>query len=166
MRKIGFPNMPKGGFDSSLTSKKVVQFILDNQEEHFFYQGAMLWTGFKTKYIDYNRLARRSGASKWTFGKKLTFFIDGIMSYSFLPIRIISLIGILISVLGFIFAFLLFIQRIFLGHSIPGWSALMILILVTSGIQMIMLGVIGEYLWRTLAQTRNRPKYIIEKLYE
>jgi dolichol-phosphate mannosyltransferase len=144
----------------------VVQFILDNHEEHLFAQGALLWTGFKTKYIEYNRLARKSGSSKWTFGKKLTYLIDGIMSYSFLPIRIISIIGILFSIFGFTCASLLLIQRIVWGHAIPGWSALMILILVTSGIQMIMLGVIGEYLWRTLAQTRNRPRYMIEKIYE
>jgi len=158
--------MPEGGFDCSLVSRKVIKYILNNHEDHLFMQGALLWPGFKTKYIDYRRLERKSGSSKWTFGKKITYFIDGIMSYSFLPIRIISLTGILFSLFGFICALLLLIQRVFRGHEIPGWSALMILVLVTSGIQMIMLGVIGEYLWRTLAQARNRPRYIIEKIYE
>jgi glycosyltransferase involved in cell wall biosynthesis len=165
MRKISFANMPSGGFDYVLLSRRVFKIILRNQETNLFFQGQILWTGFKTKFIEYHRRKREIGKSRWTFEKKLTYLIDGVMGYSFLPIRVISVIGIIIAFLGFIYALIIFAIRIFWGLPVEGFAPLMITILVIGGLQMIMLGIIGEYLWRVLAQTRNRDPYIIESIH-
>ena len=88
------------------------------------------------------------------------------MSCSFFPIRFMSSLGIVIASLGFIYAIIVFMQRLLLDDYIYGWAPIIILILVLSGFQILMLGVIGEYVWRTISQSRNRPKYVISKIIE
>ena len=166
IKKLCFPNMPTGGFDFSLISNRVKNEILQDLEADFFLQGKILWTGYKIKYIPYKRRKRESGKSQWTFPKKLKWFIDSLMSYSFFPIRFMSASGIFISLIGFIYAVVVFVQRILSDDYIFGWAPIVILILILSGFQMLMLGVIGEYLWRTLSQVRNRPKYVINEIIE
>jgi len=166
MQRLSFPNMPKGGFDYILLGRKALDAVLRNQEAHPFFQGQILWTGFKPKFIEYHRMEREVGQSRWTFGKKLTLLIDGVLSYSFAPIRLMSLSGMAVALAGFVLALSILIRRVLLGTTIPGWSGTMIVLLVMGGIQMLMLGVIGEYIWRTLAQARNREPYVIEKIYE
>jgi dolichol-phosphate mannosyltransferase len=166
MKKMSFSNMPPGGFDFVLMGRNVVNSILRNAEPHMFLQGEILWTGYKPHFIYYQREARKTGESKWTFGKKLTYLIDGLMSFSFLPIRLISLMGIITALLGFMYALVVLVSRLVFGNPTEGWAPLMIVILVMGGMQMIMLGVIGEYLWRALAQVRKRDLYVIEETYE
>ena len=166
IKKLCFPNMPSGGFDFSLIGNRVKNEILHDLEADFFLQGKILWTGYKIKYIPYKRRKRESGKSQWTFSKKLKWFIDSLMSYSFFPIRFMSASGIFISLIGFIYAVVVFLQRLLSDDYIFGWAPIVILILVLSGFQMLMLGIIGEYLWRTLSQTRNRPKYLIDDIIE
>jgi len=165
IRKLSFPNMPIGGFDFVLLSRRAAAAILCNREANPFLQGQILWTGFRTKILEYHRRKREIGTSKWTFGRKLTYLIDGVMGYSFFPIRLMSGIGALIALLGFIYAGVILVVRLVWGIPIEGWTPLMITLLVVGGMQMIMLGTIGEYLWRILAQTRGRELYVIDSLY-
>ena len=88
------------------------------------------------------------------------------MSYSFFPIRFISSFGIIIAMIGFLYALVVLFQRLFSDDYIYGWSPIVILILILSGLQLLMLGVIGEYVWRTLSQTRNRAKFVVDKIFE
>jgi len=164
MKKLSFPDMPSGGFDYFLMSRRVRDQILSNKETNPFIQGKILWTGFNKKWIPYERARRKSGTSKWTFSKKIKYLIDGVLGYSYLPLRLMSLVGMCISILGFIYALVILFSKIFGGIPIAGWAPLMIIILILSGIQMLMLGIIGEYLWRALDQVRNRPPFIIEKI--
>jgi glycosyltransferase involved in cell wall biosynthesis len=166
MRRLTFPQMPTGGFDFILMSRKVMQILLTNRDAHPFLQGQVLWTGFRTKFIEYQRRNRKVGISRWTFGKKLTYLIDGVMSYSFFPIRVISVMGMIVALLGFLYAFVILIVKLAWGVPILGWAPVMIVILLMGGFQMIMLGIIGEYVWRTLAQARDRDPYIIEATFE
>ena len=166
IRKLSFPNMPLGGFDFVLLGRRALDVLLNNQEAHPFFQGQILWTGFKTKFIEYQRLERKVGQSRWTFGKKLTYLIDGVMSYSFLPLRFISVAGILFALLGFLYALVILVRRVVVGSAVVGWAPLMIAVLVMGGFQMLMLGVVGEYLWRVLAQVRHRSPYVIEAIYD
>ena len=158
--------MPIGGFDFVLISEKVKKIILSKQEANAFWQGQILWTGINIKFISYRRAKREIGTSKWTTSKKIKYLIDGVMAYSYFPLRIMSFTGLIVSILGFIYAIDVFVERIFGNVPMKGWAPLMIIILVLSGIQMLMLGIVGEYLWRTLDQVRNRPTYIIDKIYE
>jgi polyisoprenyl-phosphate glycosyltransferase len=166
MKKLSFDNMPIGGFDFVLISEKVKKIILSKQETNAFWQGQILWTGINIKFIPYRRAKREVGTSKWTSSKKIKYLIDGIMAYSYFPLRIMSFTGLIVSILGFIYAIDIFFERIFGNVPMKGWAPLMIIILVLSGIQMLMLGIVGEYLWRTLDHVRNRPTYIIDKIYE
>lgn len=166
MKKLSFDNMPKGGFDYALLSSDVITELLKSKDANPFWQGQILWTGFDIVQIPYHRKKRHSGTSKWTFSKKLTYLIDGVLGYSFLPLRLISIIGVVIALMGFLYSIVIFISKLIGGIPVEGWAPIMITILLLSGTQMIMLGVIGEYLWRTLSQTRNRKAYIVKKVYE
>lgn len=166
MRRLSFPNMPEGGFDFVLLGRRALDVLLRHNEVHLFFQGQVLWTGYAVKFIPYTRRRRLVGESRWTFGKKLTYLIDGVLSYSFLPIRLVSVLGIALALLGFLYAVLVFVARLTWGHPVEGWTPLMIVVLVLGGVQLLMLGMIGEYVWRTLAQVRNRDRYIIEAIYE
>jgi dolichol-phosphate mannosyltransferase len=166
MRKLSFSNMPAGGFDFVLIENKVKSLLLNNMEANAFWQGQVLWTGYRVKFIPYTRQNREIGESKWTFSKKMKYLIDGVLGYSFLPIRLISIVGILISLSGFLYAFFIVIAKLSGNVPFQGWAPLMIIVLLLSGFQMLMLGIIGEYLWRTLDEVRRRQAYVIENIYD
>lgn len=165
MRRISFPTMPAGGFDYLLLSRRAYRAILRSRDASPFFQGQVLSTGYRTKFIEYERRRRVSGESRWTFGRKFTYLIDGIMGYSYLPLRLMSAVGFLVAAAGFAYAAVIFVIRLVWGLPVQGWAPLMIMTLVLGGVQMLMLGVIGEYLWRVLAQVRGREPYIIEAVY-
>jgi dolichol-phosphate mannosyltransferase len=165
IKKLSFPNMPSGGFDFVLISSKVKEILSGKYESNPFWQGQLLWTGHRTKFIPYVRRERQIGQSKWTFSKKIKYLIDGVTSYSYFPLRLMSVIGCLVALGGFLYAIFIILARIF-GNVVPyGWAPIMVIVLVLSGIQMLMIGVVGEYLWRVLDQVRNRQPYIIENIY-
>jgi polyisoprenyl-phosphate glycosyltransferase len=166
IRKLSFPNMPQGGFDFILYGNKTRDFIIKNFDANPFLQGMLLWTGYKMISIPYIRKDREEGKSKWTFTKKIKYLLDGILSYSFFPIRLISFFGIIIALLGFTYAIVIIVARIIGNVPFKGWAPLMIVILLLSGLQMIMLGIIGEYLWRTFAQVKNKEPYMIDKIID
>lgn len=166
MRKLAFEDMPKGGFDFYLLGRRALDVLVRNADPHPSFPGLILWMGFKKKVISYHRRERMTGVSRFRFAKKFTAVLDGIMGYSFAPIRVMSLAGCAFSLLGFGYAGLILVDSLMLGNPVKGWAPLMIMVLVIGGFQMIMLGVIGEYLWRTLAQARRRDLYLIEAIYE
>jgi glycosyltransferase involved in cell wall biosynthesis len=166
MRRLTFKNMPTGGFDVWLLGRRALQAFMRNSDAHPLLQGRVLWMGFNPKFLFYRRQKRLAGTSRWTFGKKFTVLLDGVMAYSFAPIRIISLVGCTFSLLGFVYAGLILVDSLMLGNPVKGWAPQMIVLLVIGGFQMIMLGMIGEYLWRTLAQVRGRDPYLIDAIYE
>ena len=152
--------------DFVLLGRKAVDVLIRNRESHSFFQGQILWTGFPIKFIEYRRMDRETGKSRWTFGKKLTYLLDGVIGYSYFPIRFIAIAGVVIAVLGLLYAASIFVLKLIGGIPVQGWAPLMIMILVMGGFQMLMLGIIGEYLWRALAQVRNRDLYIVDTVYE
>lgn len=166
MRKLCFPGMPIGGFDFTLMGRRALDVFLAQREAQPFYQGQILWMGFNPKVLSYRRLARKSGHSRWTFGRKLTYLIDGVVSYSFFPIRLVSVLGMLTAFAGFLYALVVLLVRLFYGLPIKGWAPLMIVILVLGGVQIMTLGIFGEYLWRIFAQVQNRPPFIVDRIYD
>lgn len=166
INKLSFPDMPSGGFDFALISSKVKDLMLNKLEANPFWQGQILWTGYKVKFIPYQRRMRETGKSRWTFSKKIKYLIDGVTSYSYFPLRLMSVIGGLVALIGFIYAVTIIYARIIGDVPFTGWAPIMILVLVLSGIQMLMIGIVGEYLWRVLDQVRNRNPYIVEKILD
>lgn len=163
IRKLSFQEMPYGGFDYALLSNRVVKIMLNNQEPDYFWQGQILWTGLPVKFIPYSRQARELGKSKWTFAKKIKYLVDGVISYSIYPIRFMSILGLIVFIGGLVYAGI--ISVLYFTGDIPykGWAPIMILILLLFGLVFLMLGIIGEYLWRVLEQSRNRQLFIVEK---
>ena len=164
MRKYAVQSIPKGGFDYFLISRRVLNVIHQMREKNSFLQGQILWTGFSPEIIPYNRMKREIGFSQWNLGKRIKYFIDGFITYSYFPIRFISVCGIITAFSGFLYAVLILIMRLTANIPIKGWAPLMIVLLTVSGIQMIMLGIIGEYLWRNYDETRKRPIYVVETI--
>jgi len=163
MRKLSFSNMPDGGFDVALISREVKDKIIELNESNPFWQGQILWTGYPVKFIPYKRQKRETGTSKWTFSKKIKYLLDGVLNYSYAPLRFFALIGIISFLLGIVYSIIIVIQYILGGSPFEGWAPIMIVVLLFSGLQLLVLGLIGEYLWRTLEQTKNRPRFIIKR---
>jgi dolichol-phosphate mannosyltransferase len=163
MKKIALKNMPLGGFDCFLIDRQVVEVLKNIEEKNSSIVGQILWCGFKTEQIHYVRKTREIGESRWTLSKKIKYFIDSILSFSYAPIRMTIVGGAFASLISFLLMALLITQRVFLNVPIRGWTSIICLILFTFGVQLIILGMIGEYLWRTLDESRKRPAFIIDE---
>jgi polyisoprenyl-phosphate glycosyltransferase len=164
VKQFALKNMPEGGTDVFLVDRKVVDAITSIQEKNTSIFGLILWSGFNQTLVQYKKGLRQKGVSKWTLGKKIKLFIDTFVSFSYFPLRMISVVGILFAILGFIYAFFIIFNRLFFSVPVEGWASLMVVLLVVSGAQLIMLGILGEYLWRNFDETRKRPLFIIDKI--
>lgn len=144
----------------------MVNVLLALDEKNSALTGQILWSGFKTDKIFYTRQAREVGKSRWTLKKKIRLVMDTLFSFSSLPIKLVSMIGILSFVGSLLWAVLVFIFKVLGLIEVSGWTTLFIFNLFSFGIIMLTLGILGEYLWRTFDASRNRPPYIIEDKYE
>lgn len=159
--RISLPQIPPGGFDFVLMDRKVMDSFNAIDVRHRFFQGDLLWTGYRTSFIPYVRLRRTIGKSQYNFGKKLKNFLDAILDASYLPIRFISLLGLITSALGVLYSATIVISWLRGETPFAGWAPLMIAILMVGGLIMVMLGVIGEYVWRINEEVRKRPNYVV-----
>ena len=159
--RISLPQIPPGGFDFVLMDRKVMDSFNAIDVRHRFFQGDLLWTGYRTSFIPYVRLKRTIGKSQYNFGKKLKNFLDAILDASYLPIRFISLLGLITSALGVLYSATIVISWLRGETPFAGWAPLMIAILLVGGLIMVMLGVIGEYVWRINEEVRKRPNYVV-----
>ncbi len=165
VRKWVVPNYPKRGFDFFLIDKSVARKLVMMQEKNSSIYLQLIWLGYTPTEIEYTRKDREKGKSMWTYAKRIDLFIDTFIVFSHKPIRFISGCGIFISFAGLIMAVYFIFDK--LSHNVmPGWTSLIVAVLLLSGLQMVMLGVIGEYVWRNLDESRNRPLYVIEKVIE
>lgn len=163
-KKLVYPDFSPHGIGFFLVDRKVADVVIQSQEMNSHLIGLILWTGFSFVTVPYDRLERVSGNSGWTFQKKFKYFMDAFVGFSYLPLRITSGFGILFAILGGIYAIILIINKFLNNIDVPGWTALVVITLFLSGIQLIMLGVIGEYLWRNLDASRKRPLFIIDQV--
>lgn len=161
MRSIALPNFPKQGADFVLMSRRFVRELIALQEVNTSLFGQVLWLGFSQSSVPYIRAKRRSGRSKWSLAKKLKLAVDSFVSFSFFPIRLISFVGFGSAAFGALYAMVIVLLRLTRGTPIEGWASLMVVVLVVGGIQMLMLGIVGEYLWRTLETARRRPPFVV-----
>ncbi|HBR15121.1 MAG TPA: glycosyltransferase [Candidatus Omnitrophica bacterium] len=153
--------MPPSGADVFLADRSVIEAFKQVTEKHTSIFMTLAWLGFRQTTIYYVKQARFSGRSKWTVRKKIKLTIDSLLAFSDVFVRYMSFLGFFTAVLGFIYAAHVLWTFIH-GSPVEGWSSLMVAILVIGGVQMMMCGVLGEYLWRTFDESRRRPRYIIE----
>ena len=163
IRKIAIPDMPKSGFDMFLVDRKVIKVLELMDEKNTSISGQVLWSGFQRGVVYYTRQKRQAGKSRWTLGKKIKLVLDSVLGFSYFPIRFISVIGILFFLFSIVYLIFVLSLRLLGGIDVEGWTALMIVTLFSSGIIMLTLGILGEYIWRALDASRNRPIYIIEE---
>jgi len=163
--RMSLPQIPPGGFDFVLMDRKVMHAFNAIDVRHRFFQGDLLWTGYRTSFIPYERQKRTIGKSQYNFTKKLKNFIDAVLDASYLPIRFISLAGLITSALGVLYSISIVIAWMQGDTPYQGWAPLMIVVLVVGGMIMVMLGVIGEYVWRINEEVRKRPNYVIRQKF-
>lgn len=167
-RRYALKTMPERGFDFFLIDRQVCGLINNIQENNAYLMGLILWLGFEPYVLYYDRQARakKYGQSMWSLTRKFKYFVDSFVAFSYFPIRLASGLGILFSLFGLIYATWVIFARLALGIEAEGWASLMIVVLIAAGVQMLILGIIGEYMWRNLDETRRRPRFIIEKIIE
>jgi len=164
MRRFALPDMPSKGADFLLMDRKVIDAYNAIPEKNTSFLAMILWMGFRQTSIQYVKQARCAGKSKWTFAKKLKLFIDSMVSFSYVPIRLMSLLGLLMAAGGFVYAVAVIVGRLTGWVTVgTGFAALMTVLLVGQGGILVMLGILGEYLWRTFDEARGRPRYIVEE---
>jgi dolichol-phosphate mannosyltransferase len=151
--------------DFRLMSRRVVDVFNQLPEQHRFIRGMIPWIGFKQDGIFYDRDKRYSGKTKFSIRKMIQFSMDGITSFSTIPLKMVGVLGFWISVLGVIYTGYALYEKFVLHSTIQGWTSLVILILLMGGFQLICLGVMGEYIARIHDQVKNRPLYVIEGEY-
>jgi glycosyltransferase involved in cell wall biosynthesis len=167
-RRFAIKTMPKGGFDFFLIDRQVCNLINCIQESNAYLMGLILWLGFDPKVLYYHRRERekRYGGSMWTFAKKVKYFVDSFVAFSYVPVRAASLLGTILSMIGLLYALGVVVFRLCYDVPVQGWTSLMVVLLVVSGAQLLMTGILGEYLWRNLEETRRRPRFVIERILE
>lgn len=164
MRASVNKNMPKGGFDCFLMDRRVIQVLELLDEKNSSLELQLLWAGFKTAEVPYHRKERDDGGSSWTLAKRIKLAMDSMMSFSYFPIKFVSSVGFIFALIAFLWIIEIFFEKFYLGVPIAGWATLMCLVLFSTGLILITLGVLGEYLWRTLDASRNRPVFIIDEI--
>lgn len=161
-RLSGLETLTRAGSDFFLVSRPVIQVVNTLGERNTNVMALLAWIGFDQAAITYHRDARSGGSSGWTAAKKLKLFLDSVIGFSVRPLQAISVLGFVIATLGFGYAAIVIANGI-VGKPVEGWSSLMVVVLILGGVQMVMLGILGEYLWRALDESRGRPRYIIER---
>lgn len=164
MRKFVLKNYPLNGFDIVMFSRKIATILNKNIESNSSIFLQILSLGFNHSFIIYNKVVRQKGTSKWTFNNKLKLLIDSFIAFSFAPIRFVTLVGLLLFISGLFFSLYIFFRKIFINDLDAGWPMLISIITLGFGVTNISLGIIAEYLWRTLDSSRNRPVFIIDDI--
>ncbi len=163
--RLSFPQLPAGGFDYVLMARRVVDSFNSIEVRNRFFQGDLLWMGYKTTFIPYTRAKRTIGKSQYTFAKRLKNSLDAILDSSYLPIRFISGAGAIVALVAFLYALDIAYWRFTHDVPFPGQAPIMILILGVGGMLMLMLGIIGEYVWRIYDEIKKKPNYVIRDTY-
>lgn len=166
VRNYAVPGYPDGGFDFFLVDRQIVAEINRIREKNTNLMTLIYWLGFKPILIPYVRRARKKGKSRWTLRKKMKLFVDTFVAFTFFPIRTLSVIGFIVALSSFGYGAFILLYWLFFSIEVKGWVPTMLIITFTTGLQMTMLGVLGEYLWRTLDEVRGRPNFVIDQIYD
>ncbi len=161
MRTLSDAKFPSGGFDCFLIHRHVIDALTRLNETNTSLTAQILWLGFRKSSISYVRKARTHGKSRWTLRKKVGLLIDSLVSFSRLPIRFVEVMGFFAMMCGLAYAIFITILRLTSDKIPPGWASLMVVLLVMSGLTLLSLGIIGEYLWRILNASRRRPAFLV-----
>jgi glycosyltransferase involved in cell wall biosynthesis len=163
INKISDVDIPFGAADFRLLDRKVVDEMKKFNENWLFIRGIVAWLGFNQSGIEYTANERQSGESKYSLKKMISFALQGITSFSIVPLRVFVILGLFISFCSFLYTVYALLDKFYFKTVVPGWTSILISVLFLGGIQLISLGVIGEYLGKMFIETKNRPNYVIKE---
>ena len=152
-----------GASDFRLMKRNMVDAVLKMTEYHRFSKGLFAWVGFNTEYIPYEAADRENGKSKWNFKSLLKYAIEGIIAFSTAPLKVSTFSGSLFSTMAIIYMIFVIIKKLVSGIDVPGYTTIVVLVLFLGGVQLISIGLIGEYLSKMYIQVKNRPVYLIKE---
>ena len=157
-------NVPRDTGDFRLLNKNALGALLKLREKHRYMKGLFVWVGFKQKEIEYEREARFKGKTKWGFFSLFNLAFDGLTSFSIMPLRLASTIGFLAALIGFFYGAVIVFKTLFFHEPVAGFTSLVVLITFFGGIQLLSIGIIGEYIGRIFNETKNRPLYVVKNI--
>lgn len=164
INKLSDVELYKNASDFRCLRRTVVDAILSMSEYHRFSKGIFAWVGFNTYYRPYEVQERNAGTTSWSFWKLLNYAIEGMISFSTKPLRAVTTLGIGTSVIAILYMFVVIIQKLVWGNDVPGYPTIIVLILLLGGIQLTVMGIIGEYLAKIHIEVKNRPIYIAKEV--
>jgi dolichol-phosphate mannosyltransferase len=165
MRVLKREDIPTTGTDFFLIDQVVAQMLREIRESNVNVFALILWAGFRQTTLPYVKKRRRSGVSGWSFSQKFKLLVDSIVGFSFFPIRVISVAGLLTAFMGFGYALLVIVNHFWQDEPVQGWSSLIVTVLIMGGLNLAAMGVLGEYIWRALDEIRGRPIHTIEAVF-
>lgn len=158
--------IPADAGDFRLLDRKVVDALLMFPERNRFMKGLFAWVGFKQIGVPFVRPPRLQGKTAWNYWKLINFAIDGVTGFSTIPLRVWSYVGAFVSLIGFAYALFLVIRTVISGVDVPGYASIMVTVLFLGGVQLLCLGMLGEYMGRLYMEAKGRPIYIVSRIYE
>lgn len=163
MNKISKTEIVDGARDYRLMTRQFVNSLLELSEYNRFSKGLFGWVGYDTKWIEFENVERVAGETKWSFWKLLIYSIEGIVAFSTAPLALAALMGILFCIIAFIFIVVIIVRTLAFGDPVSGWPSTICIILLLGGIQLLCVGILGEYLAKTYLETKKRPIYICKE---
>ncbi|MGH1404493.1 MAG: glycosyltransferase family 2 protein [Alphaproteobacteria bacterium] len=158
--------IPKNTGDFRLMNRRAIDALIQLREKHRFMKGLFTWVGYKQVAFKYNRAPRAAGGTKWSYLKLWQLALEGITGFSTTPLRAASLFGLFISAFSFLFGSFILIRTLFFGADVEGWASIMVMITFLSGIQLLSIGILGEYIGRIFGEVKRRPLYFIDTVHK
>ena len=166
MNRMSNADIVDGARDYRLMKRQVVDAILSVSEYNRFSKGIFGWVGFKTKWVEFENIERMHGETKWSFWKLFLYAIDGIVAFSTVPLSLSAIVGLLFCVLAFLMIIFVIVRALIFGDPTSGWPSLVCIILLVSGVQLLCIGVVGQYLSKTYLEVKKRPIYLAKEILD
>lgn len=163
MNRISSTEIVDGARDYRLMTRQFVDSLLDLSEYNRFSKGLFGWVGYETKWLEFENVERIAGETKWSFWKLLVYSVEGIVAFSTAPLAIAAFMGVLFCILAFVFIIFIVIRTMAYGDPVSGWPSTICIMLLLGGIQLLCVGILGEYLAKTYLETKHRPLYICKE---
>ena len=163
MNKISDAQVVDGARDFRLMTRQVVDAILSMKEYNRFTKGIFGWVGFETKWLEFENVERKKGETKWSFWKLFIYSIEGITSFSTTPLAIASVMGVVFCIAAFLLIGVIIVRTLVFGDPTSGWPSLVCIISLISGVQLLCLGIVGQYLAKTYMEVKDRPIYLVKE---
>ena len=166
MNKISSADIVDGARDFQLMNRKVVKAILSMGEYNRFSKGIFGWVGFRKKWLEYENIERSAGETKWSFWKLFLYALDGIVAFSTAPLVIASVMGMVFCLVAFIAIIFIIVRTLIFGDPTSGWPSMVCIIIFIAGVQLLCMGILGQYMAKTYLETKKRPLYLVEETEE